>query len=96
MTIKTLRQDQENNGPLKIHKRQMTNQTYKRYCIENQNVNLLKICIKETTNQTHKKKFMAYKKIHNMYHNMLDNNYITLKVATRTHTSSHKSYDFTN
>jgi hypothetical protein len=40
--------------------------------------------------------FMAYKNIHNMYHNMLDNNYIILKVVTRTHISSHKSYDFMN
>jgi hypothetical protein len=45
----------------------------------------------KTTNEAKKEKkmkvfiyFMAYKKIHNMYYNMLDNNYITLKVATRT------------
>jgi radical SAM superfamily enzyme len=66
--------------------------------------------MKKETNQTHKRQpmkqktkkrevfiyFMAYKKTHNMYHNMLDNTYITLKVGTRAHISFHKSYDFMN
>jgi hypothetical protein len=64
MIVKTLGHDQKNNGLFKIHKRQMTNQTYKRYRIENQNASLLKICIKRSnqpntqkaTNETKKKK----------------------------------------
>jgi hypothetical protein len=62
MIVKTLGHDQGNNGPFKIHKRQVTNQTYKRYYIDNRNASLFKICIKRSNQPNTQKAIDGAKK----------------------------------